>query len=194
MKILLVDDSRTMRRALKSTLTHAGFTDFVEASNGAEALGLLKGVDMVLMDWNMPVMDGLACTIEIRKDPVNHDIPIIMVTTEAAKNAVITAMKHGVNDFIVKPVDHSVLLEKINSALEKSTHTQAGQRTFTLTPDINRILDRLSDELDKQGIEKRNASKVVRYSILSICGSADDKSIEAAVKNILENKDLWSKP
>ncbi len=69
MKILVVDDSATMRRIIVNHLNQAGYTDLDEASNGVEALSRLSGVDLILTDWNMPVMDGLTLVKEVRHDP-----------------------------------------------------------------------------------------------------------------------------
>lgn len=119
MRILVVDDSVTMRRIISKSLYAAGYPDVVEAGDGAEALSRMTGVDLVLLDWNMPVMDGLSFVKEVRQSPVIGEVPIIMVTTEGAQKEVLLALKEGVNDYVVKPFKPDLLIQKIQSLLTK---------------------------------------------------------------------------
>lgn len=202
MKILLVDDSLTMRRALSRQLQSAGYTDVVEATNGLEALQQLAGVDLVIMDWNMPVMDGITAVQEIRKMPDKSAVKIIMCTSEGGRDSVIQAMAIGVNDFIIKPVENHVLLEKIENLFNASSDEpsngdendgQPGHRSFGLSMDVNKIVDHLSNRLDEEGIESRNASKLVRYALLKLCPTPDDNDIENALLAIKNDLDEWKK-
>ena len=117
MKILTVDDSSTMRRIIKNTLTRLGYNDIVEAEHGVDALAKMAGVGLVLTDWNMPEMDGLTFVKALRSNPQYRDVPIIMVTTEAAKKEILEAIKAGVTDYIVKPFTPETLKEKIEKVL-----------------------------------------------------------------------------
>ncbi|MCB2210809.1 response regulator [bacterium] len=117
MKILVVDDSATMRRIIINHLKQAGYSDIVEASNGVEALSRMSGIELVLTDWNMPVMDGLSLVKEIRHNPNFSSVPIIMITTEGAKEEVLEALRNGVNDYIVKPFTKQIILEKIEAVV-----------------------------------------------------------------------------
>lgn len=119
MKVLVVDDSAIMRRIISNNLKTAGYIDIVEANNGAEAMENLSGVELILTDWNMPVMDGLSFVKEVRKNSDYGKIPILMITTEGAKTEVMEALKSGVNNYIVKPFTPETLVEKINSTLTK---------------------------------------------------------------------------
>jgi two-component system chemotaxis response regulator CheY len=120
MKILLVDDSRTMRNIQKKILeVHPG-VEFVEAADGIEALAQLAAngpVDLALVDWNMPNMDGHTLVLKMREK--DRKTPIIMCTTEAEKPRVIEALKAGVNNYVVKPFTGDVLLEKVQATLAK---------------------------------------------------------------------------
>jgi len=116
MKILVVDDSSTMRRIIKNTLQRIGYTDLVEAENGKDALEKLDGIDIILTDWNMPEMDGLEFVKKVRVD--DKTIPILMVTTNAAKDDIVDALKNGVNNYIVKPFTPETLKEKVESVLK----------------------------------------------------------------------------
>ncbi|MFQ5750928.1 MAG: response regulator [bacterium] len=116
MKVLVVDDSTVMRKIVVKTLKEIGHSDIVEASNGKEGLAKMEGIDIVLTDWNMPVMDGLTFVKEIRQ---SSNVPIVMITTEGGQKEVLEAMKTGVNDYIVKPFTSSVLVSKLESVLKR---------------------------------------------------------------------------
>jgi two-component system chemotaxis response regulator CheY len=119
MRIMLVDDSRTIRNIQKNVLAQLGHTDVVEAADGVEALKQLPETkpDLVLIDWNMPNMDGITLVHKIRES--DKQLPLIMCTTEAEKSRVIEAIKAGVNNYVVKPFTAETLSEKINSTLAK---------------------------------------------------------------------------
>jgi two-component system, chemotaxis family, chemotaxis protein CheY len=116
MKFLIVDDSSTMRRIIKNSLKRIGFEDILEAENGKQALEIFNDVDMILTDWNMPEMDGLEFVKRVRT--TNKTIPILMVTTNAAKDDIVEALKNGVNNYIVKPFTPETLKEKVESVLK----------------------------------------------------------------------------
>jgi len=120
MKIMLVDDSRTIRNIQKNVLSQLGYGDVTEAGDGVEALSLMAEAmpDLMLVDWNMPNMDGLTLVKNVREK--NKDTPIIMVTTEAEKSRVLEAIKAGVNNYVVKPFTADKLAEKIEQTLAKT--------------------------------------------------------------------------
>ena len=115
MKILVVDDSATMRRIIIKSLNSSGYEEIIEADNGEEAISKLKGVNLILTDWNMPIMDGLAFVKTVRTNNAYKEIPIMMITSQAAKKEVIEALKNGVNDYIVKPFTSATLVEKVQA-------------------------------------------------------------------------------
>lgn len=120
MKILVVDDSSTMRRIINNTLQRLGYVDILEAEHGVEAWDILdqnSDIGVLITDWNMPEMNGLELVKKTRSDPRFVDIPIIMITTEGGKAEVITAIKAGVNNYIVKPFTPQVLKEKLEVVL-----------------------------------------------------------------------------
>ena len=118
MKILTVDDSTTMRRIIINTLARIGHKDVVQADNGKMGLDQLAagGIDVIITDWNMPVMDGLTFVKKVRSSEWAH-IPILMVTTNAAKEDIVEALQAGVNNYVVKPFTPETLREKIVSLL-----------------------------------------------------------------------------
>lgn len=113
MKVLLVDDSGTMRTIQKRCLNKLGVEDIVEAEDGQFALEHFKKntFDVVLSDWNMPNMDGLELLKAIRT--MNTKVPVIMITTEAERTRVVTAIQAGVSDYLVKPFTPDALKEKL---------------------------------------------------------------------------------
>jgi len=120
LKLLVVDDSSTMRRIIKNTLARLGHKDILEGADGVEGWAALDAnpeVDMLITDWNMPEMNGLELVVKVRADERFKDLPIIMVTTEGGKAEVITALKAGVNNYIVKPFTPQVLKEKLAAVM-----------------------------------------------------------------------------
>jgi len=119
MKVLLVDDSSTMRRIQKNVLAKLGHTDIVEAEDGLSAQVKLERiqVDLILLDWNMPNVDGLTFLKALREKDVST--PVIMVTTEGQKENVITALQSGANSYVVKPFTPDILQKRINAVMEK---------------------------------------------------------------------------
>lgn len=120
-RILTVDDMATMRKIIKSLLNQLGYTNVDEAENGKDGLYKLKQnkYDLVLLDWNMPEMDGITLLQEIRKDPELKNIPVIMVTAEAKKENVLLAIQSGANNYIVKPFTAETLKEKMDKVWQQ---------------------------------------------------------------------------
>ncbi len=121
MKILTVDDFSTMRRIIRNMLRQLGYTNIVEAEDGAEALSLLQRekVDFVISDWNMPNMSGLDLLKAIRADEHLKPLPVLLVTAEALKENVVEALKAGVNNYVVKPFTAEMLKEKIDAIFKE---------------------------------------------------------------------------
>ncbi|MDF1874391.1 chemotaxis response regulator CheY [Sulfurimonas sp. SAG-AH-194-I05] len=120
MKLLVVDDSSTMRRIIKNTLARLGYKDILEGEDGVkgwEQIDSNPDVEMLITDWNMPEMNGLELVKKVRADDRFKELPIIMVTTEGGKAEVITALKAGVNNYIVKPFTPQVLKEKLGAVM-----------------------------------------------------------------------------
>lgn len=113
MKVVVADDSSTMRRIIAKVLEQVGGAEMVEAANGTEAVKASEdaGVNLILMDWNMPELSGIDAVKQIRAK--GNKTPIIMVTTEAEKRRVLEAIQAGINDYLVKPFTPDQLSEKI---------------------------------------------------------------------------------
>jgi two-component system chemotaxis response regulator CheY len=122
MNILLVDDSKTSRVMQKHALTPiAPALLFFEANDGVEALAVIAanraGFDLMLVDWNMPNMDGLQLITKIRE--TDRKTPIIMVTTEGERGHVLDAIKAGASSYVVKPFSAAALLAKAQQMIVK---------------------------------------------------------------------------
>ena len=112
-RILVEDDSKVMRKAIRRWLSTFGAYTITEASDGSQAIALFHPgeFDLVLTDWNMPGISGLDVVREIRsKDP---KIPIIMFTSVAEEEHVIEAIQAGVSDYLLKPLNPDALQKKL---------------------------------------------------------------------------------
>lgn len=115
MRALIVDDSRAMRTMLGRMMAEFGF-EILQAAHGKEALAVLEAQgrpEVMLLDWNMPEMNGFELLVAVRADPRWNDLPIIMVTTETEMAQVAKAIEHGVNEYVMKPFTKDVLLSKL---------------------------------------------------------------------------------
>jgi two-component system chemotaxis response regulator CheY len=121
MKLLIVDDSRTMRNIQKNVLKTIGDHQITEAGDGYEALSANAAdptaYDLMLFDWNMPNMDGITLVKRVRER--NTTTPIIMVTTEAEKERIVDAIKAGVNNYVIKPFTPEALLGRVKTTMDK---------------------------------------------------------------------------
>ncbi|TMQ67101.1 MAG: response regulator [Candidatus Eisenbacteria bacterium] len=126
MRALVVDDSRSMRTIIQKQLKELGF-EVYEAENGQQAMSRLhevKNIHLVLLDWNMPEMDGLEVLSLIRAEPAYKEVRVMMVTTESEMSRVATALEAGASEYLMKPFDREALLEKlILLGLDPSTRT-----------------------------------------------------------------------
>lgn len=119
-KFLVVDDSVTMRRIVVNTLKTLGYSQYVEAEDGKDAMDKLKtdlGINFVITDWNMPVMSGLELTKAIRGDDRTKGLPILMVTTRGVKEDIVQALQARVSNYVVKPFTPQILKDKIDLVL-----------------------------------------------------------------------------
>jgi two-component system chemotaxis response regulator CheY len=115
MQALVVDDSRAMRAILTRLLDGLGF-DVAQAGDGQEALEVLAGgvrPDVILVDWNMPVMDGLTVIKQCRAHDEYRDIVLMMVTTESEQAQIVRALAAGAHEYVIKPFTEDVIAEKL---------------------------------------------------------------------------------
>lgn len=119
MIFLVVDDSPTQRRIILQTLKTIGFNAFIEAEDGLDAYNKMKAhkVDLVLSDWNMPILNGLELIALIRAHDEFKDIPVILITTKSSTEDVLTALKFKNIKYIIKPFSPTILEQKIKEVL-----------------------------------------------------------------------------
>lgn len=115
-KILSVDDSATIRKIIRSSVEMLDF-DLLEASDGNEAMAVIsrewESIALILLDWNMPGMNGLEFLGLIKKDVLYKNIPVMMVTTESEKENIVRAVQAGVSNYLLKPFATNELTKKI---------------------------------------------------------------------------------
>jgi len=116
MYALIIDDSRAIRRIIGKIMKGIGF-DVLEAGDGREGLEILDQnaaeIGVVLVDWNMPVMNGLEFVTTVRSRPEYADLKLMMVTTETEPTRMVRALMAGVDEFAMKPFTQEILLEKM---------------------------------------------------------------------------------
>lgn len=115
LKVLVVEDSESMRRIIRSVLKQFGFKDIQEASNGKEGLTTLRTGDfgLVFADWNMPEMTDIELLRAIRKDVALSELPVVMLTARNEKEYIQEALDAGVSGYIVKPFTQEALDDRL---------------------------------------------------------------------------------
>lgn len=125
LRFLVVDDFSTMRRIICNLLKESGFTDTMEAEDGAVALQKLRSrqFDFVVCDINMPNLNGFQLLETVKADASLKHIPFLMVTAEARKEDIVLAAQSGASGYIVKPFTKATLEEKDSKILQKTAAT-----------------------------------------------------------------------
>jgi two-component system chemotaxis response regulator CheY len=125
-KILIVDDMGSIRTLVKNNLMDMGFSDIVESSDGEKAMAVLtqclkshEPVQLIISDWNMPIVDGMELFKQVRAMTDLGPIPFVMLTSESELEQVTTAILAGISNFIVKPFTKKILEEKLNAVWVK---------------------------------------------------------------------------
>ena len=114
-KAMVVDDSKAIRMILSRTLSEAGY-EVCQAANGREALSLLGqtcDVSLILVDWNMPQMNGLEFVRQIRSDQRYASVLLMMVTTETEIDQMVAALDAGANEYVMKPFTKEIIEDKL---------------------------------------------------------------------------------
>ena len=166
---LVVDDFDTMRRVTVNQLRLLGAEKIVSARNGLEAMRILKhqSVDMVLSDWNMPVMNGLELLQAIRADADLAHLPFVMVTAEAERSRVEQAIAAGISSLLLKPYSPAHLMERIQISF---TARPRAPVAFNVDPSAKRRL------MGKLGVSARQTS-AAKPSILVVDDTPDNLTL-----------------
>ncbi len=124
MRIMSVDDSKATRQFVKDAIEVLGF-EFLEAPDGKEGLEVLEkekgNVDLILLDWLMPVMDGIEMLEALKSNDLFKDIPVTMTTTQGERDQVVEALNKGAKNYLVKPFSQEDLIGKIMEGLGMET-------------------------------------------------------------------------
>ena len=125
-RILVIDDMSMMRSLLKGQLRQMGLTDIFDAENGQKGFDILtqqlaakKPIDMVLSDWNMPVMTGIELLKRVRAMPEFENLPFVLITAEGEADQVKEAIDSKVSNYIKKPITPALVQEKIAAVWKK---------------------------------------------------------------------------
>ncbi|MGO8932677.1 MAG: response regulator [Terracidiphilus sp.] len=117
--VLVVDDSRAIRTILSKTLRELGF-EVCEAANGKEALEVIqaekRALALILLDWNMPEMDGLEFLKRLRQNPEFSSLVVVMVTAETEMDHIAEALEAGANEYVMKPFTKDIIVGKLQLA------------------------------------------------------------------------------
>ena len=120
MRIMSVDDSEATREFIRAAVDVLGF-EFLEAADGQEGLEVLErekgSVDLILLDWYMPIMDGIEMLEELKSNDLFRNIPVTMVTTEDERHKVVEAIDKGAKNYLMKPFSQEDLIGKIMESL-----------------------------------------------------------------------------
>ena len=119
--ILVVDDQPMTRNMVRAILRSMGFYQIIMADSGHQAVELIKEemVDLIVCDWNMPMMSGLEFLVAVRSKPMTRNTPFIMLTAEAYQENVKAAIDAGVSDYVIKPFTAEVLTRKVTEVLSR---------------------------------------------------------------------------
>lgn len=137
-KILLADDEPAIRELVRMALEEANFTDIVEASDGEEALRKATHFQpsLILLDWMMPKLDGLAVCRTLKMQENTRHIPVIMLTAKSEESDIVLGLEMGAVDYITKPFSRKILMARVRAhlrerqALSASTEIRRGALTI----------------------------------------------------------------
>jgi two-component system, chemotaxis family, chemotaxis protein CheY len=122
MRLIVADDSRLIRGIIDKTATSIGF-EVIHAANGKEALNILeaggKDINLVLLDWNMPMMNGIDVLRNMRGDDRFKEIPVLMISTESEDDKIKEAIDAGAHGYLTKPFNADKLTDAIHQVLGK---------------------------------------------------------------------------
>ena len=132
--ILVVDDSRTLRRILIRELNSLGFQNILEAADGIEAIDTVKSnkIDLMLLDMEMPELDGLGVLSQLKADETYKSLPIIVISGAEQFEKTIKCIEIGAEDYLPKPFDPILLRARIFSSLEKKRLRDLDQQHLEL--------------------------------------------------------------
>lgn len=179
--ILVVDDSRTLRRILIRELNSLGFQNIIEAADGLEALETVrsKQVDLMLLDMEMPELDGLGVLTELKSDDIYKSLPIIVISGADQFEKTIKCIEIGAEDYLPKPFDPILLRARIFSSLEKKRLRDLDQQHLEMLNKEKELLEveQLKTEKLMLNILPRPIADRLKRGEKNISGSYPDVTI-----------------
>ena len=163
--VLIVDDMDAIRKISSDQLRRFGIGQVYQAENGAKALHILKNasVDLIISDWNMPVMSGYELLTTVRDSPKFQHLPFLMITAEAARERVSQAIAAGVTDIVIKPFNSMILQQRVTQCLQGHISNKAA--LVTDDPSLSTVetshLNQDSDNTTGEKHHKRSSVLVV---------------------------------
>ncbi len=195
MRILIVEDSLTMRNILTKMLNQMAMEDLCYATNGMEALNMLDDVELILTDINMPIMDGITLLQHLRKDVEHCHIPTIVITSTGEEKKVIQALSEGAVDYITKPLTFNVLAKKLRKQLNIDPIEDAAYappiQDDAVVPEDEKISENLEEELgeiNKHVIQQAKDMFLARHGRLfcEVCGFDFEAAYGEIGRNYIE--------
>jgi adenylate cyclase len=184
--ILVVDDNETNRDILITRLEKHGY-QLLQAADGEEALASVAqhSPDLILLDVEMPKLDGFEVCRRLKNDPAMSFIPIILVTARAASQDVVTGLDAGADEYLTKPIDQASLVARVRSMLRvKALHDQVQAQAADLATWNRTLEERVNQqvsELDRMNLLKRFLSPQIAKLVMSL---GDDKLLESHRRDI----------
>jgi class 3 adenylate cyclase len=179
--ILVVDDSRTLRRILIRELNSLGFQNILEAADGVEAIATVrsKSIDLMLLDMEMPELDGLGVLTEIKSDDTYKSLPIIVISGADQFEKTIKCIEIGAEDYLPKPFDPILLRARIFSSLEKKRLRDLDQKHLAMLNHEKELLEveQLKTEKLMLNILPRPIADRLKRGEKNISGSYPDVTI-----------------
>ena len=168
MKILVVEDPSAMRRVVKNSIVKFLKAHFLEASNGGEAMDILKiedDIDLIITDWLMPSVDGIELSQYVKADDRLKDIPVLMITTKSSRYDIIEAIKAGVSDYIVKPINPNLLETKVKNIIAKMNGSKTQEKVGDLPQEQDEVNQDVSKVENKEMESKAEGEEVIKETI-----------------------------
>ena len=179
--ILVVDDSRTLRRILIRELNSLGFQNIVEAADGIEAIEVVKSksIDLMLLDMEMPELDGLGVLEALKSDELYKNLPIIVISGADQFEKTIKCIEIGAEDYLPKPFDPILLRARIFSSLEKKRLRDLDQQHLEMLNKEKELLEveQLKTEKLMLNILPRPIADRLKRGEKNISGSYPDVTI-----------------
>ena len=161
--IMVVDDDRFSRSIISKIIEEAGYS-VVQTCDGNEANNLYQYLkpDVILMDGEMPVMDGISCCTLIKQQPGAEEVPILFVTSHSEAEFVERAFAAGAEDFITKPINSAILRRRLQRVMENKRATEKFRQAYAELQEKSREQVQTSELLEREIYERQRLEALLR--------------------------------